>query len=127
MPLRVVTLLPADWAILEGLGIAPLRGEEFRLADGATVRRTTGGALFRSEDGVGVANVMFGEAGEKLYRQLETMLAQPKTPVKLRAQIVMFLIERLHGKAPQRVDLEAGGDLVDLILAAARIAEGEKP
>lgn len=70
---------------------------------------------------------MFGEAGEKLYRQLEMMLAQPKTPVKLRAQIVMFLIERLHGKAPQRVDLEAGGDLVDLILAAARIAEGEKP
>jgi hypothetical protein len=64
LPLRVATLLPADWAILEGLGIAPLRGEEFRLADGATVRRTTGGALFRSEDGVGVANVMFGEAGD---------------------------------------------------------------
>jgi hypothetical protein len=39
LPLRVATLLPADWAILEGLGIAPLRGEEFRLGYALDPRR----------------------------------------------------------------------------------------
>jgi hypothetical protein len=69
---------------------------------------------------------MFGEAGETLYRELETLLGDRTTPKKLRADIAMFLIERLHGKAPQHIDVEAGSDLVSLVLAAAGIAEGER-
>jgi hypothetical protein len=52
---------------------------------------------------------MFGDSGETLYRELHTLLRHPKTAAKLRADIAMFLIERLHGKAPQHVDIEAGG------------------
>src|SRR5688572_7421399 len=62
---------------------------------------------------------MFGESGEKLYRELEVILFNPKTPVKLRADVAMFLVERLHGKAAQSVEVDAGDDLVSLILTAA--------
>ena len=68
---------------------------------------------------------MFGETGEQLYRELEAQLADKTTPKKLRCDIAFFLIERLHGKAPQHVDVDAGSDLVSLILAAAGIAETE--
>jgi hypothetical protein len=69
---------------------------------------------------------MFGDSGEKLYRELEALLGNPKTPMKLRADIAMFLIERLHGKPPQSVEVDAGSDLVSLILTAAGIAETER-
>ena len=51
-------------AVLEGLAIVPLREEEFRLADGTTVRRKTGVALFKYGDRIGGANVIFGEPGD---------------------------------------------------------------
>ena len=68
----------------------------------------------------------FGESGEKLYLELQTLLNDRTTAKKLRADIAMFLIERLHGKAPQSVEVDAGGDLVGLILTAAGIAEAER-
>jgi clan AA aspartic protease len=58
----VYSVVPSP--VLERLGIRPLRAEEFRLADGTSVRRNTGGALFKYADRVGVANVIFGEAGD---------------------------------------------------------------
>jgi clan AA aspartic protease len=58
----VYSVVPS--AVLERLGIRPFRAEEFRLADGTSVRRKTGGALFKYADRVGVANVIFGEAGD---------------------------------------------------------------
>lgn len=51
-------------AVLQRLGLQPLREQEFRLADGTGVRRRTGGALFKYGDRVGVANVIFGEEGD---------------------------------------------------------------
>ena len=47
--------------ILERLGIAPVAEETFRLVSGQTVRRQTGGALFKYGDKAGVAAVIFGE------------------------------------------------------------------
>jgi clan AA aspartic protease len=50
--------------ILEKLGIKPLTTEKFRLADGTTIARKKGGALFKYGDRIGVADVIFGEAGD---------------------------------------------------------------
>lgn len=49
---------------LERLGIKPLTTEEFRLADGSKIARKKGGALFKFEGRVGVADVIFGETGD---------------------------------------------------------------
>ncbi len=50
--------------LLERLGIKPIATEEFCLADGSTVARKKGGALFRYGNRVGVADVIFGEPGD---------------------------------------------------------------
>lgn len=50
--------------ILDHLGIKPLSEEEFRLANGEAVTRKKGGALFKYEDRIGVADVVFGEPGD---------------------------------------------------------------
>jgi hypothetical protein len=62
---------------------------------------------------------LYGENGEKVYRRLEALRNHAKTPVKLKMQIDFFLIERLHGRAQQRVEVEAGGSLADLVAAVA--------
>ena len=51
-------------SILESLGIIPLATEEFRLANGETIRRQKGGALFKYGNKIGVADVIFGEPGD---------------------------------------------------------------
>jgi clan AA aspartic protease len=58
----VYSVVPA--AILKKLGIKPLAREEYRLADGSKVKRKKGGALFRFEGRMGVADVVFGEKGD---------------------------------------------------------------
>ena len=50
--------------VLERLGIRPLAEQQFRLADGSKIVRKKGGAVFRDGERVGVADVIFGEAGE---------------------------------------------------------------
>jgi len=50
--------------ILKKLRIKPLTTEEFRLADGSTIRRKKGGALFKYQDKIGVADVIFGQRGD---------------------------------------------------------------
>jgi len=50
--------------ILEKLGIKPLTEEEFRLANGETIVRKKGVALFKYEKRIGGADVIFGEAGD---------------------------------------------------------------
>jgi predicted aspartyl protease len=52
--------------ILRKLGIKPFAREEFRLADGSRVTRKKGGALYRYQDKVGVADVIFGEKGDSV-------------------------------------------------------------
>ena len=60
----VYSVVPAD--VLERLGIRPITQEEFRLANGTTIVRRKGGALFRYGDRMGVADVVFGEPGDAL-------------------------------------------------------------
>lgn len=49
---------------LERLGITPLGAQEYRLADGARIKRSQGIALFRYKERVGGADVVFGEEGD---------------------------------------------------------------
>ena len=50
--------------VLARLGVSPLSEQVFRLASGQTIRRQTGGALFKYGDKIGVAVVIFGEADD---------------------------------------------------------------
>ncbi|MCH8109131.1 MAG: aspartyl protease family protein [Chloroflexi bacterium] len=50
--------------VLEGLGIRPLSEQQFRLANGTTMTRKRGIALFRYEERVGGSDVIFGEEGD---------------------------------------------------------------
>ena len=52
--------------ILERLGIRPVAIQEFRLADGSKIARQKGIALFRYDDRVGGADVIFGEEGDSV-------------------------------------------------------------
>jgi predicted aspartyl protease len=56
------SVVPA--ATLDELGIKPFATHEFGLADGRKISRGEGGALFRFQDRVGVADVIFGERGD---------------------------------------------------------------
>jgi clan AA aspartic protease len=60
----VYSVVPAR--VLKRLGIKPLTTEEFRLADGTTIRRKRGVALFRYGDRVGGADVVFGEPDDSI-------------------------------------------------------------
>jgi aspartyl protease family protein len=51
-------------AVLQRLGINPLAEQTFRLANGQTIERQIGGALFKYQDRVGVATVIFGEEAD---------------------------------------------------------------
>ncbi len=51
---------------LERLGIKPFAEQQFRLADGIKIVRKKGGALFKYEDGIGVADVIFGQEGDSV-------------------------------------------------------------
>jgi clan AA aspartic protease len=50
--------------ILAKLGIRPLAEQVFRLADGSKITRKKGGAVFKYQDRIGVAGVIFGEEGD---------------------------------------------------------------
>ena len=51
-------------AVLRKLGIKPITTQEFRLADGSTIKRRKGMALFQLEERIGGADVIFGEKGD---------------------------------------------------------------
>jgi predicted aspartyl protease len=58
----IYSVVPA--AILDELGVQPTKTQDFRLADGSKISRRKGVALFRFEDLVGGADVIFGEPGD---------------------------------------------------------------
>ena len=60
----IYSVVPAR--ILKRLGIKPLVTEEFRLADGTTIRRKKGVALFRYGERVGGADVIFGQPDDSI-------------------------------------------------------------
>jgi predicted aspartyl protease len=58
----IYSVVPA--AILDELGVKPIKTEDFRLANGSEISRRKGVALFRYQDRVGGADVIFGEPGD---------------------------------------------------------------
>ena len=56
------SVVPAP--VLKGLRIEPKGRQEFRFADGSTVARSKGVALFRYEERFGGADVIFGEESD---------------------------------------------------------------
>jgi clan AA aspartic protease len=62
-------------AVLQKLGVNPLAEQTFRLANGQVIRRQTGGALFKHQDRVGVAVVIFGEEDDSTLLGSHTLEA----------------------------------------------------
>ena len=58
----VYSVVPAR--VLRRLRIRPLKRETFRLANGATIVRRKGCALFKFQGYIGGADVIFGEEGD---------------------------------------------------------------
>jgi len=58
----VYSVVPS--AILDELGVQPLKTQDFCLADGSKISRRKGVALFRYKDLIGGADVIFGEPGD---------------------------------------------------------------
>lgn len=65
------SVVPA--AVLHRLGIRPERRETFTLADGTTVRRQIGGAMFEVAGRRGLSSVMFGRAGDSVLLGVVTL------------------------------------------------------
>lgn len=59
--------------VLRRLGIKPLVEQEFRLANGTRITRQKGVALFKYQDRVGGADVIFGEEGDYLLLGVFTL------------------------------------------------------
>lgn len=51
-------------SVLQRLGVKPFAEQEFRLADGTSIARKKGTALFRYGERVGGADVIFGQEGD---------------------------------------------------------------
>jgi hypothetical protein len=51
---------------------------------------------------------IYGEDGRKVYERLELLRHDRQTSRKLRAEIDMFILERLFGRAQQHHELTAG-------------------
>ncbi len=58
----IYSVVPA--VVLQRLGIKPIAQQDFRLADGTKISRRKGVALFRYQDKIGGADVIFGEEGD---------------------------------------------------------------
>jgi clan AA aspartic protease len=61
--------------ILQRLGISPLTEQTFRLASGQSIRRQTGAALFKYQDKIGAAVVIFGEEDDSTLLGAHTLEA----------------------------------------------------
>lgn len=60
----IYSVVPAE--VLDRIGIKPRTEQEFRLANGETIRRRKGIAEFRYEDKIGGADVIFGDPGDSI-------------------------------------------------------------
>lgn len=86
--------------ILKKLGITPLRMEEFQLANGEKVKRKKGIALFKYQDQIGGADVVFGEEGDSTLLGAFTLEALGLALDPLRRELKLLpLMLALQGKA----------------------------
>lgn len=74
-------------AILNRLAIRPLVQETFRLADGSTIKRDKGIALFKYCDRVGGADVIFGESDDAILLGALTLAALGRSLDPLRREL----------------------------------------
>ncbi|MFQ5914487.1 MAG: aspartyl protease family protein [Nitrospinota bacterium] len=86
--------------ILEKLGIRPLAEHQFRLADGSRIARKKGGALFKYEGRIGVADVIFGEEGDSVLLGAFTLeaLGLSLDPLRRELKPLPMLLALLHGR-----------------------------
>ena len=69
----VYSIVPSE--VLSRLGIAPHSKQRFRVADGSTIERGRGDALYFYEDQAGAAPVIFGEPGDATLLGTVTLAA----------------------------------------------------
>jgi predicted aspartyl protease len=69
----ICSVVPSS--ILKKLGVIPLTEEEFRLANGEMITRKKGIALFKYNDRIGGADVIFGEKGDSVLLGVFTLEA----------------------------------------------------
>ncbi len=74
--------------VLQRLGINPLRMQTFRLANGQSIERQIGGALFKYQDRVGWATVIFGEAEDSTLLGAYTLESMGLSLDPVRRQLV---------------------------------------
>ena len=74
--------------VLQRLGINPLQAQDFRLANGQTIQRQIGGALFKYQGRVGVATVIFGEEEDSTLLGAYTLESMGLSLDPVRRQLV---------------------------------------
>lgn len=94
----IYSVVPAR--ILKRLGIKPLTTEEFRLADGTTIRRKKGVALFRYGQRAGGADVIFGERDDSVLLGAFTLeaLGLSLDPLRRELRPLPMVLARLAGE-----------------------------
>lgn len=87
-------------SVLEKLGIKPLTEEEFRFANGETIKRKKGVALFKYDKRIGGADVIFGEAGDSNLLGAFTLeaLGLMLDPLKRKLKPIPMMLAVCEGK-----------------------------
>lgn len=91
----VYSVIPS--ATLESLGIKPVGEQEFRLANGESIRRKKGIAAFRYGERIGGADVIFGEEGDMSLLGVLTLeaLGFALDPLKRELRPLPMILARL--------------------------------
>lgn len=92
----IYSVVPSE--ILTKLGIEPLTTEEFRLADGSKITRKKGIALFKYNERIGGADVIFGEEGDSILLGAFTLESLGLVLDPLRRELrTLPMVLALHG------------------------------
>src|SRR2546422_4793477 len=93
----IYSIVPS--AVLARLGITPLAAEQFHLADGTTITRKKGIALFRYGDRVGGADAIFGEDEDSTLLGVTTLeaLGLSLDPIRRQLRPVPLVLAAVGG------------------------------
>ena len=98
----IYSVVPSE--VLTRLGIRPLADQQFRLADGTKIVRQKGVALFKYNDRVGGADVIFGQEGDHTLLGAFTLEALGLSLDPLRRELrplpMMLALGRRQSDAP---------------------------
>jgi predicted aspartyl protease len=84
--------------ILERLGIKPYTTDEYSLANGETIRRERGPAMYKYEGRIGFADMIFGEPGDASLLGAVTLAAMGLALDPLRRELrpMQFILGGYH-------------------------------